>query len=75
MENLKLFSYLYSKDLGQFKRLGADITPLHMKEVLIIIEHLEANLIQFEVDEKLNILFRKSVNKTNTINLTNQSIS
>ena len=76
MEGLKLNYYRYSKELRQFNRLDVGGSYVNfIKELAIITEYLTDNLIQFEVDEKLNILLLKSINEIDIIPLNKQSNS
>lgn len=73
---LKLYHYDYSNELRQFNRLDKDGSYVnYLKELTLIIEYLDNNLIQYEVDEKLNILLRKSINETDIVSPSKRSTS
>ena len=76
MKDLKLYYYEYSKELHQFNRLESGGSYVNfLKELTLITEYLGDHLIQYEVDEKLNILLLKSINEIDMSSLNIQSIS
>jgi len=57
MENFKLQYYEYSKELRRFSVLDTNGSYVGIiRDLTTIIEYLADNLIQYEVDEKFNIL-------------------